>query len=52
MCGSRQTVLSEDYSLLGMRIVGSKVMLGLYSTRLGEAHGQGPLGCDRVGETR
>ena len=43
MPGSRQTVVSEDYSLFGIRIVGSEAMLGLYSTRLGENHGRRPF---------
>ena len=50
--GSRWTLLSEDYSLCGIRIVGSKVMIGLCNTRLGKTRGRCSFGYDSVGETR
>lgn len=42
---STWTILSEDYSLFEMRIVGFKARLGLYRTRLGETHERGPFIC-------
>lgn len=41
----RHTVLLDDCSLFGMRIVGSKAILGMYITRLGETHGRGSFDC-------
>ena len=39
----RQTVFLEDYSFIGMQIVGSEVRQGLYRTRLGETRRRGPF---------
>lgn len=51
MPASRQIILSDEYLLFGMRIIGSEARLGLYNTRLGENLGQGKYGYDSVSDT-
>lgn len=51
-CTGRGQMYVGIHYTYGMRIIGSKMRLGMYNTRLGETRGRGPYNYDSVGKTR